>query len=142
MSYLKERVAYLKGLTEGMNINENTNEGKLLKAIIDVLDDVSLAVEDIEDIQDELSQQVDTIDEDLAELERIVYEEEDCDCGCGHDDEDEDLTADIECPHCHEEITIDLDEIDDEDSTIQCPSCHKDIEIEWDCSCDECEDEE
>ena len=141
MSYLKERVAYLKGLAEGMNINDNTNEGKLLKAIIDVLDDVSLSVEDIEDIQDELSQQVDTIDEDLAEIERIVYEEEGCDCD--HDDEDEeDLTADIECPHCHKEVTINLDEIDDEDSTIACPNCHEDIEIEWDCSCDECKEEE
>lgn len=139
MSYLKEKVAYLKGLAEGMHINETTNEGKLLKAIIDVLEDVALSVEDIEEIQDELGQQVDTIDEDLAEIEKVVYDEEGCDCGC---EDDEDTEADIQCPHCKEDITIDLDDIDDEKSTIECPKCHEDIQIEWDCSCDECEDDE
>ena len=49
---LRERVSY-KGLSEGMKIDENTNEGKLLMAIIDVIDDMFLAVEDLEEIQDE-----------------------------------------------------------------------------------------
>lgn len=143
MSYLKEKVAYLKGLAEGMKINDSTNEGKLLKAIIDVLDDVALSVEDIEEIQEELSQQVDTIDEDLAEIEKAVYSEEDCSCGCedDEDEDDEDLTTEFECPHCNEKVTIDLKDIDD-DSVIECPHCNKEIEIEWDCCCDECEDEE
>ena len=59
MNYLKERVAYLKGLAEGMQLNDTTNEGKLLKAIIEVLDDVALAVDDIEDVQEQISEQLD-----------------------------------------------------------------------------------
>ena len=134
MSYLKERVSYLRGLADGMQINDSTNEGKLLKAIIEVLDDVSLSVEDIEEVQEELSEQVDSIDEDLAEIERIVFDEEEG-CECEDEDEDEeDSIIDIECPHCTAGIEINLDDVSEED-TIECPNCHEKIDIEWDCDC-------
>lgn len=154
MSYISERVAYLKGLAEGMNISDSTNEGKLLKSIIDVLEDMALEVEDIVEIQDELSEQVDAIDEDLSLVETEVFGDgEEKGCGCGHhhhhDDEDEDSSViSFNCPHCGEEIEVDIDEIEDAD-VIECPNCEKEIEIEWDCDCgdhghggDEDEDEE
>jgi DNA-directed RNA polymerase subunit RPC12/RpoP len=128
MSYISERVAFIKGLAEGMKIDETTNEGKLFTAIIDVLDDISLAIEDVEEIQDEMGEQVDGIDEDLAELEKTVY-----------DVEDEIEFEEIECPYCGEEIEVDLDLIDEDASAIECPHCHQKIELEWDC---DCEDEE
>ena len=84
MNYLRERVAYLKGLADGMKLDTSTNEGRLLKAVLDVLDDIALAVDDIEETQEQLSEQVDEIDEDLAEIENLLYdvdddEEEYCD---------------------------------------------------------------
>ncbi len=129
MSYISERVAFIKGLAEGMKIEDTTNEGKLLTAIIDVLDDIALAIDDVEEIQDEMSEQVDGIDEDLAELEKVVYE-----------DEDEIEFEEIECPYCGEEIEVDLDLIDEDAEAIECPHCHQKIELEWDCDCedDEC----
>lgn len=130
MSYLKERVSYLKGLAEGMQISDASNEGKLLKAMIEVLDDMALSMEDMEEVQEQLNEQVDNIDEDLAEIERVVLGEED----------DEILFKEIECPHCGEKVDIDADMIDEEGGTIQCPSCHKDIELVWDCDCEDCED--
>ncbi|MCX7923272.1 MAG: hypothetical protein N3B21_14870 [Clostridia bacterium] len=131
MSYLKERVAYLKGLAEGMQIGESTNEGRLLKAMIEVMDDFALAVEDIEEVQEQLSEQVDNIDEDLAEVEGVIF---------GEDDEDEDIMfKEIECPHCGEAIEIDADMVDEDGGTIECPSCHKDIEVVWECGCHECD---
>ncbi len=129
MSYISERVAFIKGLAEGMKIDETTNEGKLFTAIIDVLDDIALAIEDVEEIQDEMTEQVDGIDEDLAELEKTVY------------DEDEEIEfEEIECPYCGEEIEVDLDLIDEDAEAIECPHCHQKIELEWDCDCedDEC----
>jgi DNA-directed RNA polymerase subunit RPC12/RpoP len=126
MSYITERVAYIKGLAEGMKIDDSTNEGKLLGAIIDVLDDISLAIEDIEEIQDEMSEQVDGIDEDLADLEKLVLDEED-----GLEFEE------IECPYCGENIEVDLDMIDEDAETIECPHCHEKIELEWDCECED-----
>ncbi|OPX43457.1 hypothetical protein CLHUN_26040 [Ruminiclostridium hungatei] len=126
MSYISERVAFIKGLAEGMKIDDTTNEGKLLTAIIDVLDDISLAIEDVEEIQDEMGEQVDGIDEDLAELEKTVYEQED-------DIEFEE----IQCPYCGEEIEVDLELIDEDAESIECPHCHQKIELEWDCDCDD-----
>ena len=44
---ISEKVAYLKGLMEGMNLNADSNEGKLFLAIADVLDEIALEVEDL-----------------------------------------------------------------------------------------------
>jgi predicted RNA-binding Zn-ribbon protein involved in translation (DUF1610 family) len=140
MNYLKEKVSYLKGLADGMQINDTTNEGKLLKAIIDVLDDVALAVDDIEEVQEELSEQVDEMDEDLAEIERLIYDE-DYECGCdecNEDDEDEEVISEFDCPHCGESVNL-ADAFMKKDSVL-CPHCNKEIEIEWSCDCEECEE--
>jgi len=137
MSYLKERVSYLKGLAEGMKLDDSTNEGKLLKAIIEVLDDVALSVDDVEEVQEQLSEQVDIIDEDLAEIERIIFDEEEEEEEEVEDDDEAD-SGQIMCPYCNQEIDIDFDLIDEETDTIECPSCHKKIDIDWDCDCEEC----
>jgi DNA-directed RNA polymerase subunit RPC12/RpoP len=158
MSYLKERVAYLKGLAEGMQISDSTNEGKLLKAIIDVLGDVALSVNDVEEVQEQLSEQVDEIDEDLGEIEELIfdgdYEDEEEDEGAddegadneSEDDESEDeddeecSMSEFECPHCGEKVDIKGALIDRDKNIIKCPHCGGDIEIEWDCDCDDCKD--
>ena len=135
MHYLKERGAYLRGLVEGMHLSDATNEGKQLKAIIEVLDDVALAVDDMEEVQEQMSEQIDNIDEDLAEIERIVFDEEE------YDDYVDAGEIEIECPHCSEKVTVDEDVLEDESSTIECPYCHKDIEVEWGCDCGKCDED-
>lgn len=144
MNYLKERVAYLKGLAEGMQISDSTNEGKLLKAIIDVLEDVAIAVDDVEEVQEQLSEQLDEMDEDLAEIERLVFDDEnDCDEyedeEDEEDEEDDDTVTEFDCPHCGESIV--LEEAFTNKDSILCPHCHKEIEIEWTCDCEECKDD-
>jgi hypothetical protein len=148
MNYLKEKVAYLKGLAEGMQINDSTNEGKLLKAIIDVLEDIAISVDDVEEVQEQLSEQVDEMDEDLAEIESLVFDEE-CECDdCEEDDDDDqdddgqdddDAVTEFDCPHCGESIVLE-DAFINKDSVL-CPHCHKEIEIEWTCDCEECKDD-
>jgi DNA-directed RNA polymerase subunit RPC12/RpoP len=129
MSYLKERVSYLKGLAEGMKLDDSNNEGILLKAIIEVMDEIASEVDKVEELQEQLSEQVDTIDEDLGEIEGIIFDEE---------GEKDIFDGKIECPFCKEEIDIDFDMIDDETDTIECPNCNKKIEIDWDCDCEDC----
>jgi len=139
MGYLKEKVSYLKGLADGMNIGDATNEAKLLKAIIEVLDDVALTVEEIEDAQDELCEQVDDIDQDLGEVEKVLYDEEcDDDCDCGDDCECDD-EVDVECPYCNDVFTVNVEDLDEENSEMECPNCKNKIEIDWECGCD-CDD--
>lgn len=133
MNYLRERVSYLKGLAEGMQISDATNEGKLFKAIIDVLDDVALAVEELEEGQDSLYDQIEEIDEDLEEVENVIFGDEESDDSCC-------FATHIECPYCKKHMDIDEDMID-ENNMIHCPNCHKEFEVEWDCDCG-CHDEE
>ena len=126
-----ERVAYLKGLAEGLEIDNSTKEGKLLNAIVDVLDDISFELADTQEIVGELSDQVDMIDEDLESVEDYLYDDEDED----DDDEDDDI-FEVTCPNCGETIYVD-DEMLDE-GEIECPCCHENLEFDF----DEEEDEE
>jgi DNA-directed RNA polymerase subunit RPC12/RpoP len=126
MENLKEKVSYLKGLSDGLGITHDTKEGKLLIAIIDVLDDMSIAVDDLQDTQEELDEYVEAIDEDLAKLEDDIYEEDD-------EEDEDDGYIEFECPNCHETVFLDEDMIDDDD-VVRCPNCDEPIHVE--CSCD------
>ena len=76
---ITEKTAYLKGLLAGLNIDESKPEVKVINAIIDLLDDLAYDVQDMEELYDELSAQVDEIDEDLATVEEELYDDEDDD---------------------------------------------------------------
>ena len=69
---ISEKVAYLKGLMEGMNLSADSNEGKLFRAIVDVLDEIALEVEDLTDEVMELGDGLDVISDDLGDVEDIV----------------------------------------------------------------------
>ena len=129
-----EKVAYLKGLAEGLGIEEDSKEGKLLKAVMDVLADLAVSVEDLEDYTAELTEQVDAIDEDLDALENDFYDDE-CDCD---GDEDEEAYYDVCCPNCNEEFCVDEETL--LEGGIECPGCGEhlefgDIECDDECGC-------
>jgi hypothetical protein len=134
-----EKVAYLKGLAEGLALDEAKPETKIINAMLDVLDELALTVTDLEDGMDLISEQLDAVDEDLDELEGYVYEDlDDCCCDdCCEDDEDE--YYDVECPSCGEVICVDRDIL--EEGSINCPKCNEllEFEIDCDCDCDDCE---
>ena len=76
-----EKVAYIKGLVDGLDLDAKKDEVKVIKAIIELLDDMAMSVSDLEEGLDVVSDQVDEIDEDLSDLEGYVYEDDD-DCCC------------------------------------------------------------
>lgn len=138
---IAEKVAYLKGLAEGLALDTETKEGKLLTAIIDTLDAISVEIDDIETACDDMSEQLDAVDEDLSTVEDILYDdcdgEECCDC-C-----DDDPVYEVECPECHDIIYLDDEML--EDGGIVCPNCGTDLEFDFDgldddcdCGCDCC----
>ncbi|MDF2593655.1 MAG: hypothetical protein K0S75_3121, partial [Clostridia bacterium] len=75
MGNIKERVAYLQGLTQGLNVNERSAEGKLLINIIDVLDDMAEEFNNIQMVQEDLETYIESMDDDLTDLEDEVYED-------------------------------------------------------------------
>ena len=120
-----EKVAYIKGLMEGMKIDETSDNGKLFKLIVEILGDLTEDVADIEDYVAELTEQVDAVDEDLNALEEDFYEEwdedEDCDCcDCDCCDCDEEY-YDVTCPSCNEDFEVDEDTL--LDGGVDCRGC-------------------
>lgn len=139
-----EKIAYIKGLAEGLSLDDSTKEGKILNAIIDLLGDITEEICDIEDGCDELMEQIDAVDEDLASLEDFIYEDDeddDCDCDCDCDCCDEEV-YEIECPACNDVIYLDADMLAEEG--MVCPNCGTDLEFDFDgCECDcDCDCEE
>ena len=128
MYELKEKVSYLKGLCEGLSLDESKAEAKLLVKIIDILDEISEEIICINEYEDELQAQIDEIYEDLADVEEYLWDEEDDYC----DDFD---CEDYVCPACGETIYLDSDLLEDEEEFITCPGCGAEIELERDC-CD------
>ena len=127
---ITEKVAYLKGLAEGLGLDKDSKEGKLFAAIIDVLDDMALEIEDMQELQMELSEGLDAVSDDLEDIEDIVYEEWDEE----EEDEDEEDEEDSEdcyattCPTCEEEIFFDESIL--EEGEVICPNCGERLEFD------------
>ena len=140
---ITEKVAYLKGLAEGMDLDTEKKEGKLLAAMIDVLEDIALELCDIEDAQEELGEGLDAVSDDLEDVEDLLYGEDDEDDEPEYelDDlgEDEDCYA-TTCPNCEE--TIYFDESVLEDGEVICPNCGERLEFDLNSLDGEEEDDE
>ena len=141
---ITEKVAYLKGLAEGMELDTGKKEGKLLAAIIDVLEDIALELVDMQEAQEELGDGLDAVSDDLEDVEELLYgpeDEDEDDSEYELDDlgEDEDCYA-TTCPTCEE--TIYFDESVLEDGEVVCPNCGEKLEFDLESLDDEEEDDE
>lgn len=137
-----ERASYIRGLMEGLELDPEAKETKVLNAMLELLDDLCVSVEELEDGFDLLSDQVDEIDEDLGNVEEDFYgleDEDGCGCGCGHHHHD-DAEFEVTCPSCGETIQL-TDDMLEEDSIV-CPSCGETLEFDFDdddeCNCGDC----
>ena len=118
---LTERAAYIKGLAEGLGVDESSKEGKLIRALIDLSAEMAEVIaEQAEDIE-MLNDYIEEIDDDLADVEDYLEGEDDEDDDEDEDedefdDEDEEFFCDGECEGCSG--------CDDEEFyEIVCPSC-------------------
>ena len=140
MDFLYERVAYLRGLAEGLGVEEESSEGKVIANIIDVLEDFAEAINELYDYQEDLDEYVEAIDEDLADVEDELYEDEDDDEDFDDFDDFDDYDyIEVECPHCKEYVYLDEDLLNN-DKEVVCPNCHKVIDLLEECHCD-CDDD-
>lgn len=148
MDNLLSRVSYLRGLADGLSLDES-KEKRLLLEIIDVLQEMAEAIDDLRAFSEATQEYVESIDEDLGQLEQDFYDseddydedyeedfdddfEDDYDEDFDEEDEYNDLDEDlieIECPKCHEVIFIDEDLVDEE-GKAQCPNCNAEIKVE------------
>lgn len=120
---ISEKVAYLKGLAEGLNLDtEKSKEGKLISVMIGILEEIGLSMEDLEENALALGEEIDVLSDDLADVESVVFDE---------DDEDEDYDDDwfeVECPTCEEPLVIDDEAL--AEGFIQCPNCESKFSLD------------
>ena len=123
---ISEKVAYLKGLAEGLALDTDSKEGKLIAAIIDVLDNMADEIADMQDEMVDLEDGLDAVSDDLSEVEESLYELDD------EDDEDEDEDEEdcfmTTCPECEEEVYFDESVL--EDGEVVWPNCGTKLEFD------------
>ena len=121
---ITEKVAYLKGLADGLGLDAESKEGKVLLAMIDVLDDIALEIEDLKDAQDELADGLDAVSDDLEDVEDVVFGEDDYDYDEDEEDDEDEESEDCyatTCPNCEEVIYFDESILEDGEGI--CPNC-------------------
>ena len=123
-----EKVAYMKGLAEGLGLDAKTKEGKLLKVIMDILDDMALELQDIHAEQGELEEGLDAVSDDLADVETYLYELD------GEDEEDDEEVYQTTCPNCQEDVFFDEDIL--AEGSILCPNCGEKLEFDLEAPAD------
>ena len=149
---ISEKSAYLRGLMEGLKLSTETDEGKMIAAIVDLLGDVTKRVTDIEETTIAISDELDEIEEDLDAIEDFImaeddeddyedYDDDDFDWDDEDDEEDEDseegfdfgdeetTVYEVQCA-CGE--VIDFDEETLEKGSIVCPNCGETLEFSLD----------
>ena len=129
---LTEKIAYIKGLDDGLSLDADKPEVKVLNAIIDLLDDITYEVQDMEELYDDLSAQVDEIDEDLANVESELVDDdadEDDDGYDFDDDDDEDVFYEVTCGACGKKINVSEDVL--LEGEITCPNCGEVLEFDF-----------
>ena len=111
MNTLKENIAYLQGLVEGVNLDISTKEGRVITGIVDTMEAIAEVVVKLENRQSDLEIYLDSLDEELSEIEEELYQL------------DDDL-IEIECPECHDVVYFDAGILEDEDTVeVTCPNC-------------------
>jgi DNA-directed RNA polymerase subunit RPC12/RpoP len=129
-----EKLAYVKGLVEGLALDENKKDTKVIKSLIDLIEDLVVNVTGLEDGYVEIHQQLDAVDEDLGEIEKALYDDEDdddddCDCCMPKREKTQDeLFYEVTCPTCGETLCIDEDIVNE--GEMECTNCGEKLEFD------------
>ena len=108
---ISEKVAYLKGLAEGLDLDTaKSKEGKLISVMIGIMEELAMSVEDLEENALNLGEEIDVLSDDLSDVEDVVFDEE----------EDGDW-FEVECPTCGADILVDDDALTE--GEVECPAC-------------------
>jgi NAD-dependent SIR2 family protein deacetylase len=107
-----EKVSYLQGLSEGLNISEGSPQGKIISGMLNVLNEMAEEITTMQQDFDEMKEYVESIDDDLFELEESVLDDD---------------FMEIECSSCGEKLYVENDIFEDDDDVIEiiCPRCNE-----------------
>ena len=142
---LSEKAAYLKGLMDGIKLDTEKDENRLLKAVVDLLQDMAVSIDDLEDNAIAVSDELDEIEENLDAIDEFLmdededdyddedymdYDDEDVDLGDDEFDYGEDAVYEVTCPKCGE--VHQFTEKDLLEGSKPCSKCGELLEFEFD----------
>ena len=139
MSKLTDKASYLKGFAAGLKLNMEKETNQVLMEVLNLLGDMAEEMQNMAEAHEELNEYVESIDDDLADLEETLFgdddechchdcdcEDEDCDCDCEEDEDDEDEVISYACPTCGHEIEFKASSVDFDEDYL-CPACGKPV---------------
>ncbi len=132
MSKMSDKVSYLKGLAEGLGVDAETAQGKLIYAMMETLEAIAENGDETDQRLTELEEYVEEIDSDVSDLEEALFSEDEDDDGEDDEDEEEDDDEngdgliEYECPHCGTVIFFDEEAFEMEEEH-RCPNCHRKV---------------
>ena len=132
-----EKLAYLKGLIEGLGLDETRKDTRVIYNLVELLEDMVFSQAKLQESVKDIQEQVDAVDEDLGEIEKDLYEDA-CDCGDHHSGKPKkgkqgrggDLYYEVTCPTCGDTISLDDNIIGE--GEIDCPNCGEKLEFDLD----------
>jgi len=128
---MREKAAYLKGLVEGLGIDETTKEGKVIKAMSELLCEMAQAIDGIDEDVTQAYDQINDLSEELEDLEADLYEDDEEADEDEADDDNADVASEpyyeVACPACGETVYVSEDDLDAGEAI--CPSCKVAFEV-------------
>lgn len=133
---ITEKVAYLKGFAEGLGLDTDSKEGRVIGVIIDILDDMANSIEDLGNGIEIIGEELDEIEDELDSLTNEEFDFDDDD----DDDYEEDLDGElyeVTCPNCQNIVYMDEEVLDE--GEMPCPNCGEILEIDLEGVLDDCD---
>lgn len=125
---LMEKVAYLKGMVDMAEFDPASKETKVLRALIDAVDEMAQTVAELVEANSQMCEVIESLDEDLTEVENDLYGEDEEDYDDDEDEDDEEDIYEVTCPSCGEVFEVDEAMLDE--GEINCPACGELLEFD------------
>lgn len=128
---VNERVAYLKGLFEGLDMDTDKKEGKLMAGMLDAMEELAQCVSALKQQNEELLEELDDVYEELSAITEDFLMDDDLDEDADEDEivlDPDDGLYEVICPTCGEVIYLDEDML--AAGSIVCGACGEDLEFD------------
>ena len=132
---LNAKAAYIRGLMTGMEFDADSKNGKVIAAMMDLLEEMAAQVVEHDNALDQVYDELETLDQDMDDLVTDLYADDDEDEDA--DEEDHGTLYEVTCPNCGEISTLDEETLMDPEGDLVCPHCGATFDIELEDSADD-----
>ena len=117
---LNAKAAYIRGLMTGMEFDADSKNGKVIAAMMDLLEEMAAQVTEHDDALDQVYDELETLDQDVDDIVSDLYA----------DDDDDSTMYEVTCPNCGQISTLDEETLMDPEGDLVCPHCGATFDVE------------